>query len=115
MAALIGAKGEMDRGQSIDCGKGIVSGAACLEQEAVAGWKNPHPLPGNPPANSRRTENAEQQTGQKEIGNEIEEKQNPISVEEEEKRRREPFDAAGAIVHAVIRRVNPMPFPFAQP
>src|SRR5205814_302745 len=105
----------MDRRQSIDCGKGVVSGTARLEQEAVASWKNPHPLPGSPPANSNRTENAEQQTRQKEVGNEIEEKQNPISMEEEENRRREPFNAAGAVVHSIIRGVNPMPFPFAQP
>ena len=81
----------------------------------VARGQQPHPLPRHPRADAQPREHAENQSGQKQERNEVEKKQGAVGSGEQQQRRGHPFDAAGAVVHPDIRRVNPPPLPVREP
>src|SRR3954452_9907019 len=107
LMALPGTKTEIDRRQTINRWQSIVASAAGLQKEAVTGRKNPHPLPGDSTADSQGPADAEKQSGEQQMRNKVEQKHQTIGAQKEEHGRRKPFDPTGAIIHSIIRRINP--------
>ena len=56
-----------------------------------------------------RVKKAEDQAGQKQEGQEVQEKQGAGGMGKENERSHQPFHATGAIIHAKIRGMNPNP------
>ena len=102
------AKGIKGRG-------GVVAQAAGLEEEIVARRQQPHPVPRHAGPHPQARAHAEEQPGQKQEGNEIDEEEPAVGSGEEQQRSRQPFQAAGPVVHAPVWGMDPVPTPLGQP